>query len=75
MVELDAQTSAMLITLVNGIGSMIVIKIKQYKDRASAAGRRADAVCAAVDDALKGDGEITKEEMRRIIATARAVSV
>lgn len=71
MVELDPSTQAMLITLVNGLGSVILLKIKQYKDRATQATRRADAVCAAVDDALEGDGEISREELARIVRAAR----
>jgi len=72
MVELDPTTQAMLITIVNGLGSVIILKLKQYKDSATRAGRRATAVCAAVDAALEGDGEISKDEMRRIVRAARA---
>lgn len=70
MVELDPATQGTLITLINVMASTVIFKLKQYKDRESRAGRRADAIAAAVDDALAGDGKITQEEMRRIIAVA-----
>lgn len=66
MVLDDPQTQAMLVTLVNAVGSMIVFKLKQYKDRASASARRADAIAAAVDEALRDDGTISKTEIARI---------
>lgn len=70
--EIPADMQATLIVIVNAAASMIVFKLKQYKDRASAANRRADAITAIVDEALR-DGEITTAELKRIVRAARRV--
>lgn len=74
MIEgLPPETSAMLITLINAFGSTIIFKLKSYQNKAAASKRRADAVCEAVDEA-RADGEITPQELKRIIKVASKAS-
>lgn len=63
--ELGPELQGTLITLLNAVVSMVIFKIKSTQGKAAASKRRADAVCAAVDEAL-ADGDITPKELKRI---------
>jgi len=69
-VEIGPELQGTLITLANAAVSYMVWKLKTYRDRAGRAEKRAEAITAAVDDALANDGKISNAELRRIISVA-----
>lgn len=68
---MPAELQGTILLVVNALGGFIVWKLKAYKDRATRAERRADAIVAAVDGALENDGQIDKAELKRIIHVAK----
>lgn len=70
--ELPAELQGTILLILNAAGGFVVWKLKQYKDQATRAERREDAIVAAIDDALADDGEISKPELKRIVHLARS---
>jgi len=69
--EIGPELQGTLLLVANAAGGFIVWKLKSYRDRATAAERREDAVVGAIDAALADDGEISQKELKRIIHVAR----